>query len=115
MVGFNTTIVPAASGTILINIDGQATVASGSVGGTVSICVGTGTPPANGATLPSGATVVSNQLCDASKTPAEFVVSGLALNLTRGTTYWLGAMQTAPSGGIMFNLTGVTLVAAELG
>jgi hypothetical protein len=116
MCGFNCQITPTASGNLIVNCSGLATISAGTVGGTVTLCIGTGTPPANGAALPPSAVVLSSIVSDAGKgANSEFVISGLANGLTRGVQYWVGLMQTAPAAGTTFTLTSTQMLAAELG
>lgn len=115
MVGLNCQITPRTSGILIINLGGEAVVASGGTSGTLRIAIGTGTPPANGAAIPAGATILVSAMPDPSNQGAEFSISALALGLVRGAQYWIGAVQVAPSGSIMFSLTGLSVFAAELG
>jgi hypothetical protein len=115
MVGLNCQITPRTSGILIINLAGEAVTASGTNSGAVRIAIGTGTPPVNGAAIPAGATILSSASPDASNRGSEFSISALALGLTRGTQYWIGVVQVAPSASIMFSLIGLTIFAAELG
>jgi hypothetical protein len=116
MVGFNCQITPAASGNLVLNCNGLATISAGTVGGTVSLCIGTGTPPVNGVPLPAGASVLTSLLTDSAKgANSEFVISALASALTRGTQYWVGLMQASPATTTTFNLNNTQMLAVELG
>jgi hypothetical protein len=115
MVGFNAQLTPTATGRLIINVNGIGTIQAGNVPATVSLCIGTGTPPANGAPLPGGATVLTAQKVDPATAGAQFTISALATALTIGTQYWLGLMQTATASNVSFTLTNITLIAAEMG
>jgi hypothetical protein len=115
MVGFNAQLTPTATGRLMLNASGIGAIQAGNVPATVSLCIGTGTPPANGAALPSGGTVLVAQKVDPATGGAQFTVSALATGLTIGTQYWLGLMQTATASNVSFTLTNITIIAAELG
>jgi hypothetical protein len=115
MVGFNAQLTPTATGRLMLNAAGIGAIQAGNVPATVSLCIGTGTPPANGAALPSGGTVLVAQKVDPATGGAQFTVSALATGLTIGTQYWVGLMQTATASNVSFTLTNVSIIAAELG
>jgi hypothetical protein len=115
MVGFNAQITPTCTGRLIVNTFGIGAIQAGSVPATVSLCVGTGTPPANGAALPAGATVLSSQKVDPSTAGNQFTISALPAPLTVGTQYWLGLMQQATASNVSFTLTNITLIAVEIG
>jgi hypothetical protein len=106
-------ITPAATGNILISVTGAAGVTSGNTPGTVKLVVGIGTPPANGAALPAGATVISSTLAAAVR--AEFELTGLTLGLTRGTQYWIDVLQASPVSNQTLSLTNNTITAVGMG
>jgi hypothetical protein len=115
MVGFNMQVTPATSGRLVINVEGVGAIQAGNTPATVSLCIGTGPPPANGAALPSGATVLTNQKVDPATVGAQFTVSALATGQTLGTQYWVGLMQTATASNVSFTLTNITLIVVEIG
>jgi hypothetical protein len=115
MVGFNTQVTPQTTGKLHLTAEGIGTIASGNAPATVSLCVGTGTPPANGAALPAGATVLTSQKVDPAAVGAQFTCTALALGLTIGTQYWVGLMQQATASNVSFTLSNVTLIAVEIG
>jgi hypothetical protein len=106
-------LTPAATGNILISITGGSAVSSGNTPGNLKLVIGTGTPPANGAALPSGATVISSTLAAAVR--AEYELTGLALGLTRGTQYWIDLLQASPVSNQTLTLTNNTITAVGLG
>jgi len=115
MLGVNCQITPAASGSIVINMSGSAAVQSGNNRGTIRIAIGTGTPPVNGAALPSGATILVSTQPDPIAGGSQFSISALATALTIGTQYWIGAVQIAPASNVSLTLTNVQVFAAEFG
>jgi hypothetical protein len=115
MVGMNAQITPTSSGRLLLEGIGIGAIQAGGVPATVSLCIGTGTPPANGAALPAGATVLTSQRVDPATVGAQFTVSALATGQTIGTQYWVGLMQTATASNVSFTLTNVTIIAVEIG
>jgi hypothetical protein len=115
MVGMNAQLTPTSSGRLMVDGFGIGTVQSGGVPASVSLCVGTGTPPSNGAALPAGATVLTSIKCDPATVGAQFSVSALATGLTIGTQYWVGLMQAASASNVTFTLTNVTIIAVEIG
>jgi hypothetical protein len=112
MCGFNAQITLVGSGNLAINVYGIAGMSAGSAGGTIRIAIGTGTPPANGAALPAGATLVGGSMPTAGSPRAGYNLSALALGLTRGTPYWIDILMTAPGGAAVLSLTGNQLSAA---
>jgi hypothetical protein len=116
MLGLNCQVTPSTSGILLVTLGGQASVQSGNNRGTIQIAVGTGTPPANGAALPAGSTVLVSAFPDAVQSPGNlFAITALASGLTRGTQYWIGVVQIAPASNVSLTLTNVQVLAAEVG
>jgi hypothetical protein len=112
MCGFAAQITLVGTGNLAINVYGVAGMSAGAAGGTIRIAIGTGTPPANGAALPPGATLVGGSMPTAGSPRAGYNLSALALGLTRGTPYWIDILMTAPGGAATLSLTGNQLSAA---
>lgn len=108
-------ITPLASGNVLISAFGNALVQSGNTQGSVKLAVGSGTPPANGAALPTGATILSAIPAGSSGNRTEYSLGGLALNLTRGTQYWIDVVQVAVASNVSLTLSSNTITAVGLG
>lgn len=107
-------ITPAAIGNVLISVYGVAGFTSGNVQGTVRLVVGSGTPPASGAALPAGATVLIS-IAAGSQSKAPYSLGALALGLTRGTQYWIDLLQISPATNQTFALTSNSITAVGLG
>lgn len=109
------TITPVASGNVLISAFGNALVQSGNNQGSVKLVVGSGTPPANGAALPTGVTVLTAIPAGSSGNRTEYSLGAIALGLTRGTQYWIDVVQIAPASNVSLTLTTNTITAVGLG
>jgi hypothetical protein len=114
MAGLNQIITPTVTGRVLIIISGGM-VGAPSATISVTIRIGTGAAPGNGAVL-SG-TVVGGPLTaneSASSAVFPFCVNGLATGLALGVPIWIDLAQAVPAGGGTITLTGITVTATEI-
>jgi hypothetical protein len=114
-------ITPLLTGTLLIAISGTVISSSGTAGDgiTYQLSYGTGTPPANAATL-TGTQVGEVQTAKnpttvtAADVAVPFSVQAIVTGLTVGTTYWvdLAAKSVATASGL--GLSSLSVSSLEL-
>ena len=115
MMGLAGAITPSSSGKVHITITGTIANATAIADGAkVQIRYGTGSAPANAATL-TGTAVGSLQQYIAATTAetAPFSVTAVVTGLTLSTAYWLDVSLAAITGGTAA-ITGVSITATEL-
>jgi hypothetical protein len=100
MMGLAGSIQPQFNTAVLVAFCGSAANSVAAAGGTVQICWGTGTAPANGAAL-TGTAIGSVQAFTspsaAGKVP--FCLTAVLTGLTAGTAYWIDLAVAAVGGG----------------
>lgn len=117
MMGLAGSITPNTSGRVMITVTCDFTNNVAADGLQVSIRIGTGSAPANGAAVPGGTLTAGStkrilgRVDTASKT-LPFTGGGILL-LTIGTTYWIDLLISAITGGTG-TVTNVNISAIEI-
>jgi hypothetical protein len=115
MAGLAGTITPAASGNVLLNINGSASNGTSGDGCTFKLRYGTGAAPSNAAALTGTVAGNANGQSMTSATGGAQQAIGITAyvtGLTPGTAYWLDVSEAAVTGGTC-SLFNPTIVAIE--
>lgn len=114
MMGLAVAFTPKRTGNVLVTICGGISNTTGGDGAQVSVYVGTGSAPANGATLVGVQTTGGALFIAASAgANAPFCVTGIASGLSLSVPIWIDARLEAVTGGTA-SLNNVTVSAVEV-
>ena len=117
MMGLAGVLMPNRNGKILVTVDGQIQNSSQSQSTNTVICVGTGTPPVNGAAqATSGGTMIGAPASfEASSNSAPFAPFSLTVlleNVIAQTTYWID-LAVRVTGGVG-TVSDINMTAVEI-
>jgi hypothetical protein len=112
--GVGLTVAPTKTGNVMVMVSGMMGNNTNGGGAVAGLRYGTGTAPANAATL-TGTAIASNQsyTSAASTDPSGFAISKTLTGLTVGTTYWFDLSLAAITAGTA-SATGVNMSVIEI-